>query len=524
MNAELAEQAEPPHWMAIGAVAVDELYLSAKNGVANQPVRNRFRMADVDVRVGSHELDNTHKIRDAGWFDDGNKAAVNLPLDDAEDGAIRKALWRATDSAYRQARKRLLKVKNNLAVKVETEDESGDFSDSPQSVHSGTSSALNIDVERWQGILRTASGRFLLSHSIEDNSVTLQAAQTTRTIVTTEGTRLKLPRTAIRIGVWARTTATDGMDISVYEAFDAHSAESLPSAETIESLVDAVRLRVEDLAHAPVVDPTVAPAILRGRSAAVFFHEVLGHRIEGHRQKDDDEGQTFTDKVGEAVLPAFISVIDDPTAQRMNGTDLNGHYTHDDEGVAAQRTVVVDRGILRDFLTSRSPIKATPQSNGHGRRQVGHAVVARQGNLMITASKTVPYRQLRRMLIAELKRQGKDYGFIVDDITGGFTFTGRVTPNAFAVQTVGVQRVWADGRPDELMRGADMIGTPLTTFNQIIAASDQVAVFNGSCGAESGWVPVSATAPDLLIREIEFQRSQKEHDRPPLLPPPGEAL
>ena len=524
IEASLATQPDPPHWMAIGAVTSQTLVLSASNGVATQPTWTHQRLADVDVRVGTPALDNTHKIRDAGWFDGDGREAISLPLDAGHDEAIRRAIWRAADDAYRQARKRLLKVKNNLAVKVEAEDRSGDFSPSDPAKSTAPLDGLEINAEEWTAQLRDASVRFLRSPVVEDSNLSLHAVQSERTIVTTEGTRLQLPRTAVRLGVWARTTAADGMDISVYESVDVRDPTELPSGPDLNRLVDAVEARVSALAVAPVVEPTAAPAILRGRAAAVFFHEVLGHRIEGHRQKDDDEGKTFTDKVGQPILPRFISVIDDPTAANEGDVVLNGHYTHDDEGVVAARTVIVDRGVLADFLTSRSPIEATPRSNGHGRRQVGNAVVARQGNLMVRAHTTVPYPRLRQMLVAELRRQGKPFGFIVDDITGGFTFTGRVTPNAFAVQTVGIQRVWADGRPDELMRGADLIGTPLTTFNQVIAASDRVSVFNGSCGAESGWVPVSAVAPDLLIREIEVQRSEKQHDRPPILNAPEAAL
>ena len=522
IDERLAQEPDPPHWMAIGAVTTESMLINASNGVTTQPQWHRKRLADIDVRVGTHQLDNTHKIRDAGWFDDDGRMAISLPLDDQNDAALRQAIWRATDDAYRAARKRLLKVKNNLAVKVESDDSSGDFSPSEPATFSGTTDRLVLDTGLWRERLRTASTRFLESNAIEDSNISLHAEQSVRTIVTTEGTRLHLPRTAIRLGIWARTTAEDGMDINVFESIDVTDPTDLPDTAALNQAIDGVLTRVESLSSAPVVEPTAAPAILRGRAAAVFFHEVLGHRIEGHRQKDDDEGQTFTDKVGEPILPPFISVLDDPTAKTLNGVVLNGHYSHDDEGVKAANTVIVDRGVLKGFLTSRSPIKSTPKSNGHGRRQVGHSVVARQGNLMIQAHVTVPYATLRKKLLTELKRQRKPYGFIVDDITGGFTFTGRVTPNAFAVQTVGIHRVWADGRPDELMRGADLIGTPLTTFNQILAASNNVSVFNGSCGAESGWVPVSASAPDLLIREIEVQRSEKKHDRPPILTPPQE--
>jgi predicted Zn-dependent protease len=252
----------------------------------------------------------------------------------------------------------------------------------------------------------------------------------------------------------------------------------------------------------------------------VFFHEIFGHRVEGHRQKDEDEGQTFTKRVGQAVLPPFLSVWDDPTLRQLAGHDLNGHYRWDDEGVPAERVSLVNRGILENFLMSRSPVAGFSKSNGHGRRQAGLAPVSRQGNLIVEAHQTVTYAKLREMLIAEVKKQGKPWGLVFDDISGGFTFTGRSEPNAFVVQPVTVWRVYADGRPDELVRGVDMIGTPLTTFARIAAAADDRDVFNGVCGAESGWVPVSASAPSLLVTEVEVQRREKGNDRPPVLPAP----
>jgi TldD protein len=520
VNTALAEQDERPHWMAVGVLDNDMWYIEGSNGATTEPHRRRFRSADIDIRVGTPTLDNTHKIRDAGWFDVDEKSAFSLPLDDEDEEAIRLAVWRAADSAYRAARKRLIRVRTNQAVKVAREDNSADFSSAPIATVQRDAPALQLDEIAWQDSIRSASARLATLPHIEDSHLSVSAERVVRTIVTTEGTQLSIPHFGYRLSIWARTTAEDGMNLAVSEGFDSHSVTGLPDESRLNKAVDTVADKLLALRQAPVVDPTTAPAILYGRAAAVFFHEVLGHRVEGHRQKDEDEGQTFTDKVGEIVLPTFISVHDDPTIARFNNTDLNGHYTHDDEGVLAQRVGIVENGILRSFLTSRSPIAGFPSSNGHGRRQLGHAVVARQGNLIVSAQRTVSRNRLRQKLIQEIRRHDSDHGFIFEDITGGFTFTGRVTPNAFAVQPVTVYRVWADGRPDELVRGVDLIGTPLTTFQQIIAASDSPKVFNGSCGAESGWVPVSAIAPDLLIREVEVQRSEKANDRPPLLAAP----
>ena len=212
--------------------------------------------------------------------------------------------------------------------------------------------------------------------------------------------------------------------------------------------------------------------MLTGRAAAVFFHEVFGHRAEGFRQKSIDEGQTFARKVGESILPDFISIVDDPTLARVGSTVLLGNYPFDDEGVAAQRVTLVDKGVLRNFEMSRQPIVGFPQSNGHGRRQVGLPPVSRQGNLIVESSRKVTNAELRRMLIAEVKRQGKPFGLLIDDIAGGFTFTGRGQPQAFQVQPLVVYEVFADGRPDVLVRGVDIVGTPLVSLTKIMATGD----------------------------------------------------
>jgi predicted Zn-dependent protease len=269
------------------------------------------------------------------------------------------------------------------------------------------------------------------------------------------------------------------------------------------------------------VDPFIGPAILSGRAAGVFFHEIFGHRVEGHRQKDETEGQTFTKSVNAPVLPAFLSVIFDPTKRKVDGIDLNGWYRFDDEGVPGRPLTVVENGVLKTFLMSRSPIQGFPQSNGHGRRQTGAEVVSRQSNLLVESSKKVSDARLREMLIAEIKRQNKPYGLYFESITGGYTTTGRAGLQAFKVIPLVVYRVYPDGRPDELVRGADIVGTPLASFAKILASSDRQEVFNGYCGAESGSVPVSAVSPALLVSEIEIEKKQKSQDRPPLLPAPG---
>jgi len=220
------------------------------------------------------------------------------------------------------------------------------------------------------------------------------------------------------------------------------------------------------------------------------------------------------------VLPDFLSVVFDPTRRKIGNVDLNGWYDYDDEGVKGKPFRAVDKGVLKEFLMSRAPIKGFDHSNGHGRRQPGLEVVSRQSNLIVESTNSVTEAKLRQMLIDEAKKQGKPYGLYFREITGGFTTTQRGGPQAFKVIPVVVYRIYADGRPDELVRGSDIVGTPLASFAKILATGDTLEVFNGYCGAESGSVPVSAVAPSILVSEIETEKKAKSNDRPPLLPEP----
>jgi predicted Zn-dependent protease len=314
----------------------------------------------------------------------------------------------------------------------------------------------------------------------------------------------------------------DGTDLATAETFEATEPEDLPRDEIIEGAVERVAKDLKALLLAPEAEPFAGPAIFSGRAAGVFFHEIFGHRVEGHRQKDEAEGQTFTKSVGASVLPDFLSVVFDPTRKKVGNVELNGTYSFDDEGVAARPVTVVENGVLKAFLMSRSPIQGFDRSNGHGRRQAGLEVVSRQSNLLVESSRAVPEARLREMLVAEIKRQNKPYGLYFQDISGGVTTTGRQGVQAFKVIPLVVYKVYPDGRPDELIRGADIVGTPLASFGKILATSDRPQVFNGYCGAESGSVPVSAVSPALLVSEIEIEKKNKSQDRPPLLPFPVE--
>jgi predicted Zn-dependent protease len=343
----------------------------------------------------------------------------------------------------------------------------------------------------------------------------------TEYFVSSEGARIVTSRSLIRVLVLAHTRASDGMVLARSETFDASSFDKLASEQEITGRIEKIAADLDKLKAAPVVEPFSGPALLSGRAAAVFFHEVVGHRLEGQRQRGDNEGQTFTKMIDQAVLPSFLSVEDDPTLATLDGKELSGNYQFDEEGQKSERVELIAKGILKQFLMSRMPVKGFLQSNGHGRAQDGRMPVGRQGNLIVRSSNSLPDSELRTRLIEEIKAQKKSYGLYFEDIAGGFTLTFRDLPQAFQIRPVLVWKVYPDGRPDELVRGVDIIGTPLAALNRILLTGQKLDTFNGECGAESGSIPVSASAPAMLFSEIEVQKAAQGHDRPPVLPPPG---
>jgi len=506
----------PPYFLSYATSDATFVSIRAEFGGLVDSTAYHTRVAAVQVRIGSPKLDNSH-----GDHRNSAVSNVQLPLGDDRE-ALARTLWMATNAGYGAALDNYLRVKTEAEVRAKEEDGSPDFSEEKPQVHLGKpASPVVVDRAAWEQRLRALTGVFREFPDVYQNAAILTARNETDYYVSSEGSEVVTPSIGARLVVLAVTRADDGMDLFRERTFEAETAAGLPSQAELEAAIRDLGKSLEALRKAPVTDPYDGPALLSGRAAAVFFHEVLGHRLEGQRQRGDKEGQTFTKDLGNEVLPTFLSVADDPTIAKYDGTWLNGSYEYDDEGEKAQRVELIQNGVLKNFLMSRLPIASFSHSNGHGRAQTGRMPTGRQGNLIVTSTKMEPEAELRRQLIAEAKKQGKPFGLYFEDISSGFAVTERSSPQAFQVIPLVVYRVYVDGRPDELVRGVSIVGTPQAALKRIVATGDKSEVFNGECGAESGTVPVSAIAPAMLMSELETQRQPQGTARPPILPKPA---
>lgn len=491
--------------------------VSASFGSVQSKNQTQIQHLDIDLRVGAYDLDNTRLLTSGGGFSYNPHRIVQIPIDNAN--ALQHVLWYHTDLKYREAVSQLAKVRTEMQVRVMEKDASGDFSTVPKVQVVEAVVPLDYDYETIAHKLELYSKKFAEYPEILTMTARLSGNVETRYYVNTEGSAIRVSQPAYTLLISAQTKADDGMNLPRSMYWNAFTLEGLPEDGAVLKAVDKMIDDLLTLRVAPIVDPYAGPAILSGMASGVFFHEILGHRLEGHRLKSADDSQTFKKKLGTSLLPASFSVVFDPTLTTYGNVDLMGHYRFDNEGVTARRVPVIENGVLKRFLMSRIPIPGFSQSNGHGRKNFGYASVSRQSNLIVELSEDRSLEELKSMLIDLVKEAGKPFGLWFEDIQGGFTLTNRTLPNSFQVTPVVVYRVYPNGK-EEMIRGVDLVGTPLTSFSSVVAGGGDPEVFNGICGAESGHILVSAVSPAILVHKVEVQKKEHSQERLPILPRP----
>ncbi|MEJ1240003.1 metallopeptidase TldD-related protein [Chryseolinea sp. T2] len=524
--AGLSKADVPAYYMHYYVNDIEYATISASFGSLVHSSINRNRILSTQVRLGNYQFDNTHpgsiENGEFGGFSGGAGARV-LPLDNDRD-AIQTSLWQAATNEYKlalDAYKALRDRRNNTdSIKSSIPDFS---KESPLEYHQASGPSLRslYRKEDWEKKIRSYSARFLSSPHVVSGDVAFRFSTEQKYFLSSEGARIRQYVTSCYVNIAGTVRATDGDLVPLHLSYYAEVPEKLPSDDKVFADVANMVKLLDELRNAPLAEPYSGPAILLAPAAGVFFHEIFGHRIEGHRLKNEYDGQTFKSRINEPVLPKTLTVTFDPTINVVMGQPVNGAYQYDDEGVKSKKVVVVDKGVLKTFLMSRTPLDEVPHSNGHARAAIGNSPVSRQSNLIVESSKAVSMDDLRKMLLKECRKQGKRYGYLFKEVVGGFTVTDRYNPNAFNIFPTLVYRIYADGRPDELVRGVDLIGTPLAMFAEIQAAANDRDVFIGFCGAESGSVPVSASAPSLFVRRIETQKKPRQYESQLLLERPS---
>lgn len=507
----LSQDSIPVSFLSLNVMDEKDVVVSSDMGYASFSEKSSRKLSPIII-IGNSQPEKPLSMRDfteEEWRS-YHTSVVDLPLTNNED-AIKDVIWSTLNKKYMGTMavyRKLLKQggKNTVTAPTQTKGEK---------YYEGPILPQEIDKEKWKSILNRVT-----LNQVGNASVVCRAIFDCKTereyIVSSEGTAIAQNRKTLWVGLNASATDENGSECSLTKDFVAFDDSGLPSEDVLHEAMHDLIIRVTSLSKAPMAEAYSGPVLFSGEASGVFFHEVLGHRLE----KDDSE---FKPMIGKNVLPSDMNVTCDPTINNINGIPVWGNYLYDDDGCKGKRVECIKDGIMMNLLHAAPQKEGDAPSNGHGRAAFGEKPIPRQSNLIVETNHPYTEQQLREMFVQDLKQNNKEYGYYIRTVSNGWTTTSNNTNrvSSFNVVPIETYRVYADGRPDSLVRGVSFIGTPLSAFSNIKAAGGKMETFNGRCGAQSGWIPVSSTSPMIYVSQMETQSVKGGKDKEaPVLPRP----
>lgn len=464
----------------------------------------RQRIAMADVRVGSPALDNHPETPRADYL--GTPIAMS-----DDEFAIRHALWRMFDGDYKSATSDFLNKQAETITRGRADYETDDLSAETAIVSTSAAAPRPWSLERLR-LLSGALGDPLRAAPWLLEADTHAGLRRLRTrLRSTDGLFVDKTDDWAKIEAEAVALSSDGYRETVSRDWHARGPDALPSEYELRRAGEDMVRDLAELRTAITTSPFSAPALLDPSAAAAVVY-ALGESLSGEEQRNPSGAQTFRGRLGERVLSADLSLIDDPTESSFRGRPLFGAYQFDDQGVPAQHAPLIVRGRLRGFLLSRYPVKGFARSNGHGRAPLGQMPAGAPGNLFLTTQAPVTRSALLDRLRAECRRRAKPYGLWVRRLRGW----SEGESGQGSIRLLGaVYLVAADSGKIVRVRDLDLVGTPLVMAESVLAAGDDPQASDLDAG-----VPASVVTPSLLLSDAELQRSETKPERAPILPPP----
>ncbi|MBI4056141.1 MAG: hypothetical protein HY399_01165 [Elusimicrobia bacterium] len=500
-----------PYFVSLMTTKTKIFYLGYQLGGHYYDERAESSYASADVRVGSHELDN-HPISSHP-----PQPRMYIPMT-SDIPSIRHALWGLLDDQYKSAAAGFFVKQAQRVEKGKAEYETDDMTIEEPHRKWDPPLSFEEDLSPIRKKLSEVSATFQKYPEFTDTTVSLEFVKNRKEFANSEGSSLAWNQSETHITLNAEGMSPDGMKQIVSQQFFAQAPQNLPSLKSLQASAEQLSSRLLALISASSTSPLTAPAILDPESAGALF-EAMGTRLEGEEQRDPQGGQTFRDKMGQRILPNFLSLIDDPSQKSWQGTFLSGYYPFDDEGIPSQKAVLVEGGVLKSFLLSRYPLKGFFKSNGHGRSS-GGMTSARLANLFVLSSKTTSLSRLKELLREEAVKKNKPYGLWIKHISSWRQDKETRGYQSFRGMPQEVYLIDAKTGKETLVRDLDLVGTPLVTITKVLWTGNDPEAHNRINNGSSGNLNVAIICPSMLVAEVEMQRSEKKPERLPILPPP----
>lgn len=527
---------EAPYFLSYTVKDKDVVRIAGSFGAIDSKNVDRDRDLNVDVRVGDYDLDNT-RFSDGGLLGaimGGRQARGEAVTVDDDYKVLRQALWSETDDAYKSAIEKL-EAKKAFLQQNTVKDRPADFSKEPPVTAFDQPVRTQCDAEKWSNIVRQLSAVYKDYPKVDQSVVMFGVDTVNRWFLNSEGTKTFSARPEYVILATASAKADDGYVICDAEIFVGRSESDLPTVAEMEKKLRAMGDRLTQAIDAPLMEDYNGPILFEGEAAGEFFSQTIGQNfanpvdpLGGGIAAMMGSTNPLKEKVGQRVLPTFLSVLDDPSATDYKGTKLFGGMTIDHEGVKPQKLTLIDKGILKTFCSTRTPSRYVKQSNGHAR--YGNASTT---NLFVMADTTTNKADLYKKLRELGKQEGLKSVLVVKRIQN--LFTSVLDPKSIIMGMMGsmrkrsgfnllpasvVYKVDVETGAETVARITPFDGVGLNTMRDIVAVGDDSTAYPILLPTVSQGDALSIVAPSVLVKELDTQKADKNMEKPPILPNP----
>lgn len=544
-----------PYYLEYRLLDLDVREVVGEFGALMNTTHTRNRFMNVEARVGNYKQDSSNFVSDEGFRGFiGSTGSVGI---DRDYDSLRQDLWIATDQAFKEAVETFSRKRAYLGGLARQTD-IDDFSKASPVKNIEPLVTPDWSNRDWEQEARETSAALRAFPEIQESRVTYYLVYATEYLMTSEGTEIRTNRTFAAVEAGLSTLASDGMPLNHYYATYAPKPAELASVDAVKKALNVTGSELMALRAAPPSQDYTGPVLFESRAAAPLVAQVLGPALNGARPPvafqpvmeqflSNVGGKSdWVSRVGQRVLPATVTVTDDPAAKDFNGKPLIGTYRVDDEGVPAEKVTAVENGSLKELLMSRRPGPDSDKSNGHGRSAFLNDARPTMSNLFLTSSETVPAADLKKKFLDICRANKQEYCLEVkemdnpaisllhqEDFSELLASYGGGAGNGDRLPLIVVKVYPADGH-EEMVRGTRITGLNARVLRNVTAIGNDPFVFNymqtqiagfagtalGAFGSAQNGLPSSAVAPSLLFEELDVRGARGEPKRLPLLPAP----
>ncbi len=491
---------DKPYFIAYTIVDRNYIFMEATLGKFTENDARHYREGYAMVKVGDYQYDNSifkRKRRARRVW--GLRRRISIPLED-DLIIMRHKLWLLTDSQFKEAVNQFTRKKETEELQVKRE-EIADFSQVKPVEYYEETKKIDIDKKTWEEKLKRLSLIFKNHPEIEKSKVSLQIWVGIRYLSNSEGTRIKDHSLAYKIDINASTISQDEIPIASSYSFCGYKEDNLPTEVELREEIAKIIEDINERLNSEVINGYLGPVLVEAPASGFLFLKLIGKNILGNREKYENSRLLFYNRLNRKVIDRSISVYADPTIQYYNGVFVSDYYLYDTEGVRARRVNVIENGIFKNYLMTRTPIKGFEESNGYAYPTSRAKIEPGVSNLFVETKDKMSYEQLKEKLIALCKEQNLPYGLIIRK----FDINRKVPTNAVKIDV--------NTGEETPVFGFDAVSvSDLTILDKIIALADDEKVCNTYKG--------SCVAPSILIEELEFKENRDLFKKPPLIDSP----